>query len=78
MPRQRWVLYEAWRQAEGEHDLLVARLFSAERERFYPRTASDREEILEIGGEIARLRKAANEAHDAWLRDLLERTPEPE
>lgn len=74
MARKRWILYETWRQAEGEHDLLVARLFSAERERFYPRTASDREQVLEI----ARLRKAANDAHDAWLRDLLERTPEPE
>ena len=68
------MLYEAWRQAEGEHDLLVARLFSAERERFVPRTESDRETVLEI----ARLREAANEAHEAWLRDLLERTPDAE
>ncbi len=73
MARKRWLLYEAWRQAEGEHDLLVARLFNAERERLYPRTASEPEAVLEI----ARLRQAANEAHDAWLRDLVERVPEP-
>ncbi|MCC6237955.1 MAG: hypothetical protein IT299_10320 [Dehalococcoidia bacterium] len=73
MARRRWILYEAWRQAEGEHDLFVARLFNTERERLHPRTVSDREAVLEI----ARLREAANEAHDAWVRDLLERAPEP-
>jgi hypothetical protein len=74
MTRLRRALYEAWREAEGRHDLLVAHFFYSDPRSFSAREAPTEKDFREI----ARLREAANAAHDEWLRDLVERDPELE
>ncbi len=61
-------LHDAWRDAEAEHDLLVAQIFHTEPGHFAPRTTLTENDLDAIG----RLRSAANEAHAAWLRGLAE------